>query len=154
VYSVYGARAEAFAPVRDSLPEGEKTVGMVTFDDPETSLWRPFGTRQIRHVIESDSPAYLQAEGIHYVLVGKVKFAQLFTESFDSWLARVNGKVVSSFVLNLRAGSEPTEWVLVRLSPPGGTALVDISRASTRAGDRPPKIKSSPPAAPGIKVPA
>jgi hypothetical protein len=133
VYSVYGARAEAFAAVRDSLPQGEQVIGMVTFDDPETSLWRPFGTRRIRHVIESDSPAYLQAEGIHYVLVGKVKFAQLFNEPFDSWLARVNGKVVSSFVLNLRAGTEPTEWVVVRLSPPGSTALVDISRAGIPA---------------------
>ncbi len=151
VYSVYGARAEAFAPVRDSLPEGEKVVGMVTFDDPETSLWRPFGSRRIQHVIEADSAAFLQSEGIHYVVVSKVKFAQLFTEPFDSWLARVNGRVVSSVILNLRASGEPTEWVVVRLSSPGAATA---SASGTSAGDGSLKIKSSPPAAPGIKVAA
>jgi hypothetical protein len=148
VYSVYAARAGAFAPVRDSLPENQKVVGLVTFDDPETSLWRPFGTRRIRHVVQGDSAAFLQTEGIHYVVVSKVKFAQLFTEPFDSWLARVDGKVVSSFKLHLRAGSEPSEWMVVRLSPPGGTASAGVSRAN----DRPVAIKSSPAAPPGIKV--
>jgi hypothetical protein len=121
VYSVYGARAEAFAPIRDTLPRNEKIVGMVTFDDPETSLWRPFGTRRIRHVIPVDSAADLQSAGIRYVLVGKQKFVQLFSEPFDSWLTRVNGSVVSSFRLNLRAGDPPSEWVVVRLAPAGNT---------------------------------
>ena len=88
VYSVYATRAEAFAPVRDSLPPDQNVVGMVTFDDPETSMWRPFGKRRIRHVLEGDSAAFLQSEGIQYVLVSKVKFSQLFTEPFEAWLAR------------------------------------------------------------------
>jgi hypothetical protein len=154
VYSVYAARAEAFAPVRDSLPKDEKVVGLVTFDDPETSLWRPFGTRRILHVLQGDSAAYLQAEGIRYVLVGKLKFAQLYTEPFDSWLTRVNGKVVSRFELHLRAGTEPTEWVVVRLSPAGSAESAHNSRAPTAAGDERTEIKSSPPVAPGVKVPA
>jgi hypothetical protein len=154
VYSVYGARAEAFAAVRDSLPDDEKVVGMVTFDDPEASLWRPFGKRRIRHVIESDSASDLQSEGIRYVVVSKEKFSHLYNESFDAWLARMNGKVVSSFVLNLRAGSDPTEWVVVRLSPPDVTGGGKLSRAGASAGHSPATIKSSPPAVPDAKLPA
>ncbi|HXC98633.1 MAG TPA: hypothetical protein VN048_04775, partial [Verrucomicrobiae bacterium] len=81
-------------------------------------------------------------------------FSQLFTEPFDSWLARVDGKVVSTFVLNLRAGNKPTEWVVVRLSPPASMAAAANSPADAHAGDGPVKIKSSPRVAPGIKVPA
>jgi hypothetical protein len=134
VYSVYGERAEAFAPIRDSLPGDEKVVGMVTFDDPETSLWKPFGSRRIRHVIPEDSTAFLQSEGIHCVLVSKIKFAQLFNESFDSWLTRINGTVVSSFRLNLRAGEAPSEWVVVRLAP-AGSANAAAAIKSSPAGE-------------------
>jgi hypothetical protein len=153
VYSVYAARAEAFAPVRDSLPPEEKVVGMVTFDDPETSLWKPFGSRRIRHVISKDSATDLQSEGIRYVLVGKEKFAQLFNEPFDSWLARMNGRVVSSFMLNLRAGQPPFEWVVVQLPAADGRSTGNSS-ASRPAADHPAKIKGSPAGGPGAKVPA
>jgi hypothetical protein len=57
-------------------------------------------------------------------------------------------------MLNLRAGSGPTEWVVVRLSPPGGTASAGVSQSGRPAADEPVKIKSSPPGAPGVKVPA
>jgi hypothetical protein len=154
VYSVYGSRAEAFAPIRDNLPPDTKVVGMVTFDDPETSLWRPFGSRRIRHIIPTDSLADLQAEGIQYALVGKIKFAQHFTEPFESWLARMNGKVVSTYRLSLRAGEEPAEWVVVRLPAPGGAVSAGVSRASPPAGAQPRKIKESPPGMPEVKVPA
>ena len=42
VYSVYEHRNDAFAPVRAVLPSGLAVLGLVTYDDPETSLWRPF----------------------------------------------------------------------------------------------------------------
>jgi hypothetical protein len=152
VYSVYGARAEAFAPIRDSLPGDEQVVGLVTFDDPETSLWRPFGKRRIRHVTSGDSAADLHSEGIRYVVVGRKKFSQLFDEPFESWLSRVNGKVVSRFALDLRAGEGPAEWLVVRLSPPAGGEASNLPGGSAHAGDQPESIKSSPPGASPVKV--
>ena len=44
VYSVYALRNDGFAPARAALPPGLKVLGMVTYDDPETSL----GTRSVR----------------------------------------------------------------------------------------------------------
>ncbi len=152
VYSVYGARAEAFAPIRDSLPPDEKVVGMVTFDDPETSLWRPFGSRRMRHVLPGDSAADLQSEGIQYVLVGKEKFAQLFNEPFDSWLARMNGRVLSSFALNLRAGEPPAEWVVVQLPAKDDKGHAGNFSPSMPSAIQSSKIKDSPPGAPQAKV--
>jgi len=119
VYSVYAGRHEAFAPLLASLPDDPPVVGLVTFDDPETSLWEPFGKRRIRHVIPGDSAADLQADGIRYVLVGREKFNQLFREPFEQWLGKMNGKVIATRVLRLRAGTSPSDWWIVELAPPG-----------------------------------
>jgi hypothetical protein len=51
VYSVYATRADAFATVRDLLPKGTKEIGLIALgDEPETSLWRPFGSLSVRHL--------------------------------------------------------------------------------------------------------
>jgi hypothetical protein len=126
VYSVYADRHEAFAPLLASLPDDASVVGLVTFDDPETSLWEPFGKRRIRHVIPGDSATDLQAEGIRYVLVGREKFNQLFREPFEQWLGKMNGKVIATVVLRLRAGTNPTDWVIVDLGPPSGSAAPNL----------------------------
>lgn len=115
VYSVYGGRNDAFAPVRAVLPPGLKVLGMVTFDDPETSLWRPFGSRRILHVCRDDTPEETRRRGIHYVLVSSFVLSQDWNMSLDEWLARNNAEVVQRLSLELRAGRGPTDWFLVRL---------------------------------------
>ncbi|MGH7991568.1 MAG: hypothetical protein ACREDS_15435, partial [Limisphaerales bacterium] len=66
VYSVYENRNDAFAPAKNLLPPGVKILGLVTFDDPETSLWRPFGSRRVVHVCPGDTPDYLKSRGVEY----------------------------------------------------------------------------------------
>jgi len=119
VYSVYAGRHEAFAPLLAALPEDVPVVGLVTFDDPETSLWEPIGKRRIRHVIPGDSATDLHAQGIRYVLVGREKFNQLFHEPFEQWLAKMNGTVIKTLTLRLRAGNEPSDWLIIDLGPSG-----------------------------------
>src|SRR5262249_21381847 len=47
VYGTYAKRPESFAPLLAKLPSDLRAVGLVSFDDPETSLWKPFGSRRI-----------------------------------------------------------------------------------------------------------
>ncbi|MDB6108915.1 MAG: hypothetical protein JWR69_665 [Pedosphaera sp.] len=115
VYSVYGDRWDGFAPLRACLPADASVVGVVTFDDPETSLWRPFGGRHFRHVTAADSTANFKAAGVHYVLVSEDKFPVVFSESFEQWLARVDGKVIQTTPVTLRVDTGPVNWFLVRL---------------------------------------
>jgi len=116
VYSVYGQRADAFAPALAVLPPGADPLGVVTSDDPETSLWRPFGSRRIVHVCLGDTPGQLRQKHIKYVLVNSIVLAQNFQVSLDKWLAENNAELVQRLSLELRAGKGPVDWFLVRLN--------------------------------------
>ena len=117
VYSVYGARADGFAPARAKLPSNLKVLGLVTFDDPETSLWRPFGSLRIRHVTHEDDGQSLRDNGIELVLVSEFVVTTHEGITMEQWLSRCDAKILSSFDLTLRATRGPTRWHLVRLLP-------------------------------------
>lgn len=122
VYSVYGMRADGFAPVRAILPPDLKVLGFVSFDDPETSLWRPFGARRIIHVCHHDDVALLRREGINYVLVSEYIVTQHQGSTLSEWLTRFDAEVVTSLDLTLRATRGPSRWHLVRLRQPDDSA--------------------------------
>jgi hypothetical protein len=116
VYDVQSRRAAGFAPVRELLPPGLKVLGLISFDDPETSLWRPFGSRRIVHVTRSDTPQELRASGIEYILVNATKFEGIFAAPLEAWMIQVHAEKVSEISLSLRSTLGPSRWVLVKLS--------------------------------------
>jgi hypothetical protein len=113
VYSVYGHRGDAFADAKGLLPPDANPLGMVTSDDPETSLWRPFGSRRIVHVCKEDGPDQAREQGLRYALVnsGVLNTCQM---SLDQWLAQHDAELIQKMNLELRASSGPKEWYLVR----------------------------------------
>jgi len=113
VYGVYGQRADAFRMARNHFPPDASPLGIVTFDDPETSLWRPFGARRILHVLNSESAESVRQRGIRYVFVSVEKLR----EPWERWLQRMNARELQTYGLTLRAGREPFEWRLVELMP-------------------------------------
>jgi hypothetical protein len=116
VYSIYGRRGDALAPVRSLIPAEAKVLGMITWDDPEASLWLPWGTRRIEHVCRSDTAEDLRRKGIRYVLVKSSCFTWPLKMSFDEWLAQHDGEIVQTIPLDLRAsGRGAVIWFLVRL---------------------------------------
>jgi hypothetical protein len=116
VYSVYAARNDAFAPARAALPPGLKILGLITYDDPETSLWRPFGSREIKHVSPGDTAADLKVRGVEFIIVKGDAFGKWFNGSLDDWLKKMDAQVVRKISLRLRAGSPASDWYLVRLN--------------------------------------
>jgi hypothetical protein len=52
VYSIYANRPDAFEPLRALIPPETRKTGLIAFgDEPETSLWRPFGSTRVRHLL-------------------------------------------------------------------------------------------------------
>ena len=115
VYSVFSERHYAFAPAIGTLPPGLKVLGLVTYDDPEASLWRPFGSRRIVHVCPGDTATDLKAEGIEYILVKGEAFGKWFPAPMEDWLKKINARVVKTIPLHLRAATGPADWYLVKL---------------------------------------
>ena len=115
VYFVYRGRNDGFAPVRALLPPDLKVLGMVTFDDPETSLWRPFGSRRIEHVCSGDTAVELKQRGIEYILVREEVLGLWFKCQPNDWLKRMNAQVIQTIPLNLRASRGAMDWYLIKL---------------------------------------
>jgi hypothetical protein len=116
VYTVYGRRNDGFAPARAVLPPDLKVLGMVTYDDPEASLWRPLGSRRIEHVCPGDTAAELKARGVEYILLREQAIGQWFDRPLDVWLQQMSARIVKKIPMNLRAATGPRDWYLIRLN--------------------------------------
>ena len=115
VYSVYRGRNDGFAPARAALPPDLKVLGLVTFDDPETSLWRPFGSRRIEHICPGDTAVELKQRGIEYILAREEVLEQSFQCPLNDWLKQMNARDIQTVPLNLRASRGALDWHLVKL---------------------------------------
>lgn len=114
VYTVYRERNHAFAPVLAELPPETRVLGLISYDDPTTSLWQPFGSRQIACVKPSDSAAWLKSRGVQYILARSTLFGDRFPD-FTDWREKMNAVDIRELTLNLRAGTGPVKWYLLKL---------------------------------------
>jgi len=115
VYSTYAQRWDSFARAREMLPPDETIVGVVTFDDPEASLWRPYGQRRFVHITPDDTLEQVRREGVRYILVSPVLLERFQHIDFPKWLERFHGTVVDERDVTLRVGVGTTRWCLVNL---------------------------------------
>jgi hypothetical protein len=93
-----------------------RVLGLVTFDDPETSLWRPFGSRKISHVLATDSGVDLRQRGIKYIVIDPATFDSYFQQPLEQWLTTVNGKVLTTVPLIIKASGGQHDWPIIELN--------------------------------------
>lgn len=117
VYSVYRHRHDAFSALLAQTPPGTRVLGMVTYDDPETAMWLPYGSRRIVHVCLQDDARFLLNEGVRHIWVSRTAFQMLSDKSFDRWLEQIHGRELLDVGLDLRAASGVTHWALVEVPP-------------------------------------
>jgi hypothetical protein len=129
VYATYRVRADGFAPVLALLPPDAQRLGLVSFDDPEAPLWKPFGTRRVEHVTSRETPQAVQDRGIRYILVKVPIFEQSFGRSVTDWLSGGSGRILWTIPLRLRASEPPSEWALVHLGASSHLANRNLPRS-------------------------
>jgi len=118
VYSVYRDRHDVMTPVREALPESAKVVGLVTGDDVETSLWRPYGSRRFLHVIPGDNRAMLDAEHVNWLIISDDAFSKSMGMSLPTWLHSLDAELVRTIFVNARASRGPVAWYVAKLHHP------------------------------------
>jgi len=118
-YAAKGSRGEVFAPVIAMLPADASALGFFADDFPETSLWKPFGSRRILHVRLSDSPEEMRQRGIKYVLV----VADKLKEPWGQWLQRMDARELQTVSLKMWGSLPPFVWRLVELTPHPGSRI-------------------------------
>jgi hypothetical protein len=112
-YEAKAQRTEVFAPLIAALPANVSLLGYSAEDFPETSLWKPFGSRRVLHVKPTDSAEMMRERGIRYVLVTIPQ-----KESWPDWLQRMNARELHTETLKMWGSLPPFVWHLVELNPP------------------------------------
>ena len=114
VYSVYDVRSDPLANVRALLPEGLSRVGfMGTGDDIDISLWRPFGTRRVEHILLSDSREQIRQRHIQYAVVSEEILLENNT-TLAAWQAKTGAELIATAIATTTVTLGPRSWYVVR----------------------------------------
>jgi hypothetical protein len=114
VYSVYGVRSDPLANIRALLPPSLPVVGfMGSADDIDISLWRPLGSKRVKHILLSDSPEQIRQRGIRYAVVGELNLLENKTTLAD-WQKRTGAELVATAIATVSVTQGPHSWYVVR----------------------------------------
>jgi hypothetical protein len=115
VYSVYRYRSDSLIPLRSFIPDTVKTLGLIqSGDDPETSLWIPFGSRKVIEIFPGENPC---DRGISTVVIHETALPS----DIQKWLKRRSGKILGQKQLVTKASSGSEDWYVVQMDCPTKT---------------------------------
>ena len=114
VYAVYAIRSDPLAALRPLLPPDLKVTGFLgTPDDIDISLWRPYGTKRVEHILLEDSTATIRSKGIDWAVVSGLHLDQKKTTLAD-WLAQSGAELVTTTNIAVKVSDGPQPWHVVR----------------------------------------
>lgn len=116
VYAVYGARYDDLKELRPLIPENETKIGLIqTGDSPESSLWRPFGSRQVVDVSPAQTVEELQAQHLRYIIVCDEAIIYTYHSTIDDLAAKWSAVVVAQKDVTTKAQRGPESWHILEL---------------------------------------
>jgi hypothetical protein len=116
VYGVYGNRWDSLAQVRAVLPKDLAVVGFLGHgDDVDISLWRPFFSRRVEHILLEDTPEQIRQRHIQYVVVSGGYLATR-NVSLATWLLQTRAALLATFTVTQTINLGPQPWYVVRLA--------------------------------------
>jgi len=117
VYSVYRNRNDGLAPLRAHLTQEDHIVGFLGDSDPETALWRPFGTRRVVDIPRGGTPPPLLKRPWRMV-APVAAFLPVLGQSMEQWLQTNGGRVIAREWIFTRASIGPQEWCVLQFDAP------------------------------------
>jgi hypothetical protein len=121
VYSVYAARPDALGPLRKYFPDPAGDIGFVGEEDPETALWRPFGSRRVRDLTPPNLNELLGTR-VRTVVASAEAAQEIFQCPFEQWLADNHLRVIGREKLTVKVTRGPQDWFVMAVEPSRGGA--------------------------------
>ena len=107
VYRTYQLRADALAPIRETIRDAARVIGFVgNGNQPEVSLWRPFGERRVEDLVNLDN---LQAAP-QFIVASESGTRDRVRESPEDWAKQQNLREVSRKRLTILASNREEVW--------------------------------------------
>jgi len=114
VYTVYGERWDSLAQARELLPKGLNVVGFLGHgDDVDISLWRPFFSRRVEHILLEDTSEQIRQRHIQYAVVSGGYLATSGVP-LDAWLQRTRAELLATLTVTQTVSLGPQPWYVVR----------------------------------------
>jgi hypothetical protein len=116
VYLTYAERSDPLAAARAALPDDCHVVGFVAAsDDPQLSFWRPYATRRVEEILDTDPASRILELGLRYVIVTDV-YLQAHRQTIGDWLAAHPPAVlVTTTTVTTEVSVGPAAWYVVRM---------------------------------------
>ena len=112
VYATYRERADCLGPLRKHIPAGTEAVMFAGSDEPEVSLWRPFGTRRVFDLTAASEVGLRKEPSI--VIASEDGLADIYKGTVDQWVATLNGKVLGKEKLLTKVSRGIKEWYVIQ----------------------------------------
>ena len=111
VYQTYQTRADVLAPVRDLLPASVREIGFIgTEDDPEPSLWKPFGQRVVHDIVNPFDLSSLP----EFVSVSESWLSEQTGQSIEDWAKAVEMEEVGCVKITVKVRNGDQNWCVYR----------------------------------------
>jgi len=111
VYQTYRARGDVLAPLRGLLPTSAREIGFIgTEDDPEPSLWQPFGDRTVQDIVNPLDAADLP----NFVSVSESSLREQTGQSVEDWGKAVGMEEVGCVKITLKVRNGDQNWCVYR----------------------------------------
>jgi hypothetical protein len=111
VYQTYQARADVLAPVRELVPTFVREIGFIgTEDDPESSLWRPYGQRVVHDIVNPLDTSSLPT----FVCVSESWLREQTGQPIELWANEVGMEEVGCAKITLKVRNGMQNWCVYR----------------------------------------
>jgi hypothetical protein len=118
VYDSYTFESEwssDHSPIRSLLPAGETRIGFACQGVAEACLWRPYGSRQVIHVLDQESRAEIARRRLRYIIVNDRAVKHAGEPDIQAWLRRRGCVLVDSVPMRYDASLPAQKVYLARV---------------------------------------
>ncbi len=114
VYRTYELRFDALAPIREMIPENVREIGFVgDGNQPEVSLWRPFGERRVYDLVELNN----LRTAPRFIVASEAGIRDRLHESLGDWAKQQNLREVGRKALTTLVRNGVEAWALLEKQP-------------------------------------